>query len=180
MLTEIIISGFGGQGALFAGKCLAYSAMMKDVEISWLPSYGPEMRGGTANCSVCLSDEPIGSPLVTEPDILIAMNDPSVDKFINSVKSGGKVFVDSSLATTEITRKDIEVYRLPASQLAEEKKLGGMGNIVLLGKALKECGKMLFGIDDKTLLDTFAKIIPAKRAALIEKNAAALVLGEQY
>ena len=108
------------------------------------------------------------------------MNDPSVDKFINSVKAGGKVFVDSSLATTEIARKDIEVFRLPASQLAEEKKLGGMGNIVLLGKALKECGKMLFGIDGKTLLDTFAKIIPAKRAALIEKNAAALVLGEQY
>lgn len=177
MLTEIIISGFGGQGALFAGKCLAYSAMMKDVEISWLPSYGPEMRGGTANCSVCLSDEPIGSPLVTEPDILIAMNDPSVDKFINSVKSGGKVFVDSSLATTEITRKDIEVYRLPVSQLAEEKKLGGMGNIVLLGKAIKECGKMLFGIDAKTLQETFAKIIPAKRAALIEKNTAALALG---
>lgn len=177
MLTEIIISGFGGQGALFAGKCLAYSAMMKDVEISWLPSYGPEMRGGTANCSVCLSDEPIGSPLVTEPDILIAMNDPSVEKFVNSVKSGGKVFVDSSLATTEITRKDIEVYRLPASELAEEKKLGGMGNIVLLGKAIKECGKTLFGIDGKTLLDTFVKIIPAKRAALIEKNAAALALG---
>lgn len=177
MLTEIIISGFGGQGALFAGKCLAYSAMMKDVEISWLPSYGPEMRGGTANCSVCLSDEPIGSPLVTEPDILIAMNDPSVEKFVNSVKSGGKVFVDSSLATTEITRKDIEVYRLPASELAEEKKLGGMGNIVLLGKAIKECGKTLFGIDGKTLLETFVKIIPAKRAALIEKNAAALALG---
>lgn len=177
MLTEIIISGFGGQGALFAGKCLAYSAMMKDVEISWLPSYGPEMRGGTANCSVCLSDEPIGSPLVTEPDILIAMNDPSVDKFINSVKSGGMVFVDSSLATSEIARKDIEVFRLPASQLAEEKKLGGMGNIVLLGKAIKECGKMLFGIDAKTLQETFAKIIPAKRAALIEKNSAALALG---
>ena len=177
MLTEIIISGFGGQGALFAGKCLAYSAMMKDVEISWLPSYGPEMRGGTAKCAVGRSDEAIGSPLGPGPEILIAMSDPAVDKFINSVKSGGKVFVDSSLASTEITRKDIEVYRLPASQLAEEKKLGGMGNIVLLGKAIKECGKALFGIDGKTLLDTFAKIIPAKRAALIEKNAAALALG---
>ena len=180
MLTEIIISGFGGQGALFAGKCLAYSAMMKDVELSWLPSYGPEMRGGTANCSVCLSDEPIGSPLVTEPDILIAMNEPSVDKFINSVKSGGVVFVDSALASREIDRKDIEVFWLPASELAEEKKLGGMGNIVLLGKAIKECGKMLFGIDRKAILEALAKIIPAKKAALIEKNVAALALGEQY
>lgn len=178
MLTEIIISGFGGQGVLFAGKCLAYSAMMCDKQISWLPSYGPEMRGGTANCSVCLSDEPIGSPLVTEPDILIAMNDPSVEKFIGHVKPGGKVFVDSSMAQAEITRGDIEVYRIPASQTAEDKGLSGMGNIVLLGKLLRECADRLCGIDKETVLAAFEKIIPQKRAALIEKNAAAFLVGE--
>lgn len=176
MLTEIIISGFGGQGVLFAGKCLAYGAMLKNLEISWLPSYGPEMRGGTANCSVCLSDEPIGSPLVTEPDILIAMNDPSVEKFIGSVKAGGKVFVDSSIVASEISRSDVSVFRVPASQIAEDNSLGGMGNIVLLGKVLRECGSLLCGIDEQILTEAFRKIIPESKKALIEKNIAALRL----
>ncbi len=177
MLTEIIISGFGGQGVLFAGKCLAYGAMMKNIEISWLPSYGPEMRGGTANCSVCLSDKPIGSPLVTEPDILIAMNEPSVDRFIGSVKSGGILIYDSGMTDKEILRQDITVFAVPAAKLADENNLGGMGNIVLLGKALRECAQKLFGIDEKTLSEAFAKLIPAKKAELAEKNASALRLG---
>lgn len=177
MLTEIIISGFGGQGVLFAGKCLAYGAMMKNIEISWLPSYGPEMRGGTANCSVCLSDKPIGSPLVTEPDILIAMNEPSVDRFIGSVKSGGILIYDSGMTDKEIVRPDITVFAVPAAKLADENNLGGMGNIVLLGKALRECAQKLFGIDEKTLSEAFAKLIPAKKAELAEKNASALRLG---
>ncbi len=178
MLTEIIISGFGGQGVLFAGKCLAYSAMLKNMYISWLPSYGPEMRGGTANCSVCLSDEPIGSPLVTEPDILIAMNDPSVEKFISSVKSGGKVFVDSSMSEASITRSDIEVYRIPASRSAEKKGLNGMGNIVLLGKMLKECAKCLGAIDESTVISALRKIIPTSRLEVLDKNISALLTGE--
>lgn len=177
MLTEIIISGFGGQGVLFAGKCLAYGAMMKNIEISWLPSYGPEMRGGTANCSVCLSDKPIGSPLVTEPDILIAMNEPSVDRFIGSVKSGGILIYDSGMTDKEISRQDITVFAVTAAKLADENNLGGMGNIVLLGKALRECAQKLFGIDGKTLSEAFAKLIPAKKAELAEKNASALRLG---
>ena len=177
MLTEIIISGFGGQGVLFAGKCLAYGAMMKNIEISWLPSYGPEMRGGTANCSVCLSDKPIGSPLVTEPDILIAMNEPSVDRFIGSVKSGGILIYDSGMTDKEISRQDITVFAVPAAKLADENNLGGMGNIVLLGKTLRECAQKLFGIDGKTLSEAFAKLIPAKKAELAEKNASALRLG---
>lgn len=179
MLTEIIVSGFGGQGVLFAGKCLAYGAMLKNLEISWLPSYGPEMRGGTANCSVCLSDEPIGSPLVTEPDILIAMNDPSVEKFIGSVKPGGKVFIDSSVASasSKISRSDITMYDVPASQIAEDNSLSGTGNIVLLGKILRECGNVLCGIDEQTMAEAFRSIIPKSREALIEKNIAALRLG---
>lgn len=186
MLTEIIVSGFGGQGVLFAGKCLAYSALMiensgagssEELHISWLPSYGPEMRGGTANCSVCLSDEPIGSPLVTEPDILIAMNDPSVERFSGSVKPGGKIFLDSSMASAEIARTDIEIFRVPASQTAQDNGLSGMGNIVLLGKVLKECPEMLGGIVRETVEKAFHKIIPASRAALVEKNIAALNIG---
>ncbi len=179
MLTEILISGFGGQGVLFAGKALAYGAMLQNKEISWLPSYGPEMRGGTANCSVCLSDDPIGSPLVTEPDILVAMNNPSVTRFIGSVKSGGTVFIDSSMADCGITRSDVSVIRVPASQTAQNNALGGMGNIVLLGKLVKECGDKLCGIDKQTVFKAFERMIPAKKSALIDKNKLAFALGEQ-
>ena len=102
MTTEIILAGFGGQGILFAGKILAYCALMDNREISWLPSYGPEMRGGTANCSVCISDEPIGSPVVTNPDCLIAMNGPSYKKFIQAVKPNGLVLLGRMLAQTKM------------------------------------------------------------------------------
>ena len=97
MTTEFILAGFGGQGILFAGKILAYCGLMAGKELSWLPSYGPEMRGGTANCSVCISDEPIGSPVVTTPDYLIAMNGPSYKKFIDAVKPDGLVLFDNSI-----------------------------------------------------------------------------------
>ena len=101
MTTEILLAGFGGQGILFAGKILAYAGLMDNKELSWLPSYGPEMRGGTCNCSVCISDKPVGSPLVLTPDVLIAMNQPSFDKFIGSVRPGGKVFIDSTLVDSK-------------------------------------------------------------------------------
>ena len=94
---NIVFAGFGGQGILFAGKVVAYAGLIEGRELSWLPSYGPEMRGGTANCSICLSDEPIGSPLVTNPNVLIAMNRPSLDKFVNEVEPGGTILLDSSL-----------------------------------------------------------------------------------
>lgn len=178
MLTEVIISGFGGQGVLFAGKCLAHSAMMKGLQVSWLPSYGPEMRGGTANCSVCLSDEPIGSPLVIKPDILAALNNPSIQKFIDNVKPKGKVFVDSSIADAEISREDIEVYHIHASQLAEDKGLTGMGNIVILGKILNECNSILGGIDTDIFKGALREIIPSSKAELIEKNMLALQIGK--
>lgn len=180
MLTEFIFSGFGGQGVLFAGKCLAYSAMLCGKQISWLPSYGPEMRGGTANCSVCISDEPIGSPLVTEPDILIAMNDPSIERFLGKVKPKGKLFIDSSIAGTEIIRDDVEIFAVPASQLAEEKGLDGMGNIILLGKMLKECKEMITDIDLETVENAFHKVIPPKKSQLVDKNIAALTIGYRY
>lgn len=178
MLTEILISGFGGQGVLFAGKCLAYSAMLKGLEISWLPSYGPEMRGGTANCSVCLSDEPIGSPLVTAPDILVALNDPSVKRFIGNVKPGGKLFLDSSIADAELTRNDIEVYSIPASQTAEENGLSGMSNMVILGKITDCCPLVPGGFDIDIFKEALSEIIPSSRSELIEKNIKAFLIGK--
>lgn len=177
MLTEIIISGFGGQGVLFIGKSLSYAALYQDKELSWLPSYGPEMRGGTASCSVCISDEPIGSPVVTEPDILIAMNAPSVDKFEASVKPGGYLFADSSLSDCKKNRDDINYFFIPAEKTAHENGLPGMANIVFLGKMIKECPEKFKGIDYDAVIRTFEKIIPPKKKALVEKNMAALKLG---
>ncbi|MGN1133162.1 MAG: 2-oxoacid:acceptor oxidoreductase family protein [Oscillospiraceae bacterium] len=177
MLTEIVFSGFGGQGILFAGKCLAHSAMTVEKEISWLPSYGPEKRGGTANCSVCISDRPIGSPLVTEPDILVVMNTPSFDRFEHAVKSGGKLFCDSSIAERTSERKDIECFYIPASSLAAENHLDGMANIIMLGKMVKECAGELLGITIENIEESFRKIIPKAKEKLAEKNIKALEIG---
>ncbi len=171
--TEILLAGFGGQGVLFAGKILAYCGLMDNKELSWLPSYGPEMRGGTANCSVCISDEPIGSPLVLAPDILIAMNQPSFDKFVNDVKPGGKVFYDSTLIENECTRTDIDIYAVPSSQLADDNELKGGSNIVLLGKVLKETE--LFTVD--VFKKAIEKIVPPAKAQLITNNFKAFELG---
>ncbi|MDE5853908.1 MAG: 2-oxoacid:acceptor oxidoreductase family protein [Ruminococcus sp.] len=171
--TEILLAGFGGQGVLFAGKILAYCGLMDNKKLSWLPSYGPEMRGGTANCSVCISDEPIGSPLVLAPDILIAMNQPSFDKFITEVKSGGKVFYDSTLIESECDRTDIEMYAIPSSQLADDNELKGGSNIILLGKLIKESN--IFTLD--TMKKAIEKVVPPTKAKLIENNFKAIELG---
>lgn len=171
--TEILLAGFGGQGVLFAGKILAYCGLMDNKELSWLPSYGPEMRGGTANCSVCISDEQIGSPLVLTPDILIAMNQPSFDKFVADVKPGGKVFYDSTLIDCECTRTDIELYAIPSSQLADDNELKGGSNIILLGKLIKESG--LFSLD--TMKKAIEKVVPPSKAHLISNNFRAIEIG---
>lgn len=176
MTNEIILAGFGGQGVLFAGKALAYGGLIDSREVSWLPSYGPEMRGGTANCSVCISDQPIGSPLVLEPDLLIAMNLPSYNKFINAVKPGGKVFVDSTMIEEKCTRTDIECFYLPATQLASDNALNGMANIILLGKLIKETG--LFTA--QTVEKSMAKCIPPSKAHLLESNMKAISIGAEY
>ncbi len=172
-VTEILLAGFGGQGVLFAGKILAYCGLMDNKELSWLPSYGPEMRGGTANCSVCISDEPIGSPLVLTPDILIAMNQPSFDKFVTDVKAGGKVFYDSTLIECDCTRTDIELYAIPSSQLADDNGLKGGSNIILLGKLIKESG--IFSLD--TMKKAIEKVVPPSKAHLISNNFRAIEIG---
>ena len=129
-----ILAGFGGQGILFMGKVIAYAGLYDDKQVSWLPSYGPEMRGGTANCSVCISDEQICSPLVNTPNALIVMNLPSFDKFIDKVVPGGTVIVDSALIEKKTDRTDIDVHYVPATAMAEENGLKGLANIILMGK----------------------------------------------
>lgn len=176
MTNEIILAGFGGQGILFAGKALAYSGLMDEKEVSWLPSYGPEMRGGTANCSVCISDEPIGSPLVLKPNVLIAMNLPSFNKFISEVKPGGKVFIDSTLIEVKSDRTDIDCYYVPATQLAADNNMNGMANIILLGKLMKETGL----INMETAKKAMEKCIPPRKADLLEVNMNALKMGYDY
>ena len=170
---NVLLAGFGGQGVLFAGKLIAEAGLIEGRELSWLPSYGPEMRGGTANCSVCLSDDPIGSPLVLEPDVLIAMNQPSLDKFIGDVVPGGTVIVDSTMVATAPTRDDITLFEVPATKLAEDAGLKGLANVILVGKLLKEIGFCGVEALDKAIV----KSVPAKRQQLLEPNRKALEIG---
>lgn len=176
MIQKVIFAGFGGQGVLFAGKTLAYAGMDNDLQISWLPSYGPEMRGGTANCSVIISDDPIGSPVITTPDILIAMNKPSLEKFENAVAPGGLIVLDSFLIDKKVERDDLEVIYIPAKQLAEENGNANLGNMIMLGAALRREGMLS--------LDAVCKSVeehtPPARAALAEVNKKMITIGYQY
>jgi len=176
MTSNIILAGFGGQGILFAGKLLAYSGLMDGKEVSWLPSYGPEMRGGTANCSVVISDDEISSPLVLEPDELIVMNLPSFNKFINAVKPGGKAFIDSTLIDIKSDRTDIECFYIPATDLAAENNLKGMANIILIGKLLKETGLTTLDVVKKGI----EKCVPPSKAHLVDANLKAIQIGMEY
>ncbi len=130
---DVLMAGFGGQGVLMTGKLLAHAAMCLGKEVSWLPSYGPEMRGGTCNVTVCISDDPIGSPFVTKPHILIAMNQPSLEKFGPSVEPGGLIIVNSTLIPITIDRADCQVLYIDATKIADEVGTPRAANIVLLG-----------------------------------------------
>jgi 2-oxoglutarate ferredoxin oxidoreductase subunit gamma len=176
MTTQTLIAGFGGQGVLFAGKFLAFKGLVEDKEVSWLPSYGPEMRGGTASCSVILSDEPVGSPIVSNPDVLIVMNLPSLDKYENDTVAGGKIFVDSTLISRKVQRTDVDAYYIPATQMAIDAGVPTLANIILIGKMLKETGLFSF----ENMIDTVKKLVPAKKPELVEMNMKALEAGYNY
>ena len=176
MTTQILIAGFGGQGVLFAGKFLAYKGMVEDKNISWLPSYGPEMRGGTANCSVVLSDMPVGSPIITAPDVLVAMTLPSLQKFVDTVVPGGKIFVDSTLIDAKVERTDVEVFYIPATQMAKDAGFATLANMILMGKVIKETQAVRFDNN----LETLQSFIPAKKAKLIDINCQALQAGYDF
>ena len=174
--TSILLAGFGGQGVLFAGKFLAYKGLSQGKQLSWLPSYGPEMRGGTANCSVILSDTPVGSPIITNPDVLVAMNLPSLQKFVDSVVPGGKIFIDSTLIDAKVERDDIEVFYVPATQMAKDAGFATLSNMILTGKVLKEIDIVAFDGNEETL----KSFIPAKKAGLIDMNLKALQIGYDF
>ncbi|MBO5101383.1 MAG: 2-oxoacid:acceptor oxidoreductase family protein [Clostridia bacterium] len=174
--TQILIAGFGGQGILFSGKFLAYKGLTEELQVSWLPSYGPEMRGGTANCNVILSDTPVGSPIITTPDVLIAMNLPSLQKYVDSVSAGGQIYVDSSLIDAKVERDDVEVFYIPATQLAKDEGIGTLANMVIVGHLLEKHPELSFdGVEA-----VIEKLVPPKKAALKELNMKALMLGKTY
>ena len=172
---QMLLSGFGGQGILFAGKFLAYKGLTDGKQVSWLPSYGPEMRGGTASCSVIISDEAVGSPIISNPDILVAMNLPSLDKFEKSVVSGGIILADSTLIERKVERDDVTVYYIPATRLASENGFPTLANMILMGKLLEVSGG--FNADD--VKATLSKVISAKRADMLATNLKAMQIGAE-
>lgn len=174
--TKILFAGFGGQGILFSGKFLAYYGLLSDSQVCWLPSYGPEMRGGTASCSVILSDTPVGSPIIDNPDILIAMNLPSLDRYEDKVVTGGKIFIDSSLIERDVKRTDVEVYKLPATKLASDKNMNGLANMIMVGHLIAHTDIM-----PKDMIPAvMAKVVPARKADMLNLNLSAVDCGFNY
>ena len=170
MQQEVIIAGFGGQGVLFAGQLLAYAGMDVGKDVTWIPSYGPEMRGGTANCTVVISDEEIGSPFVMNPTAVLAMNLPSLDKYEHVVKPGGVLVVNSSMVNREVQRDDITVVSLPANEIAEEAGTKRAVNMVMLGALLGNADLLsleaLEAALEAHLPERHHKFLPANKAAM--------------
>ena len=174
--TSILVAGFGGQGILFAGKQLALTGMYLDKKVTWLPSYGPESRGGTSNCTVIISDDEIGSPIIANPDILIVMNLPSYIKFHDKLAVGGKLFCDSSLIEEKSARNDINKYYIPATAIAYKQNMPKLANVIMLGKALAETN--IFTVDE--LIMSMEKTLSSSKKDLLDANIKALNLGFEY
>ena len=173
MKKEIIISGFGGQGVLSMGMILAYSGLMEDKEITWMPAYGPEQRGGTANVTVIISDERISSPILSKYDVAIVLNQPSLDKFEPKVKSGGILIYDGYGVMNPPTRKDITVYRVNAMDKAAEMKNAKVFNMIVLGGLLKVCPV----VSTDGLKKALYKSLPERHHNLIPLNMQAVEEG---
>lgn len=173
METSIIISGFGGQGALFAGQLLAHAALDSGKEVTWFPSYGPEMRGGTAHCTVVIDDEPIGAPIVRHPDIVLALNMPSADKYEPLVAPGGILIVDSGMMTRPLRRSDLRALAMPAHQIALECGDRRLANVCMIG-ALLAFSDIL---SRDAITDTLRAELPARHQHLLDANFAALNTG---
>ena len=176
MKKQMLMAGFGGQGILFLGKFLACDGLYEKLEVSWLPSYGPEMRGGTANCGVVLSDEPVGSPIVSHPDVLAAMNLPSLDKFEADVVPGGHIYVDSSLIDRKVARDDVEAFYIPATQMAADNALDGLANMIMLGHMIKHSGVIPY----ENVRAVMEMVVSAKHRDQFEHNMEAVERGYQH
>ena len=176
MTYETIMAGCGGQGLLFSGKVLAHAALIEGKELSWLPSYGPEMRGGTCNCSVIVSDDPVGSPIIAHPNILMVMNEPSLDKFEDAGAPGGTIFVDSSLIARKVKRTDIEVVYIPATQMAKEMEAVSLANMIILGAIVEKLGCVKYA----TVIEALKHVISARKANLLDLNIKAVEAGSKF
>jgi 2-oxoglutarate ferredoxin oxidoreductase subunit gamma len=175
MTHEITLAGFGGQGILFLGKMIATAGMLEGKEVSWIPSYGPEMRGGTANCSVVVSDRRIGTPVVSHPNVLVAMNRPSLEKFESKMQAGGFLLINKTLIEIPHTRQDIDVSYVEITGLAGEIGNPRLANIVALGALIARVP--IVGRD--AVIDGLKKELSGKKAALLELNLKALTAGQE-
>ena len=173
MERQILISGFGGQGVLLMGRLLAMSGMTEGKQVTWMPAYGPEMRGGSANCSVVISDEAVGSPQVTEPDDAIIMNLPSLIKFENTVAPGGLLLYNTSLIKTAPAREDIRVYGVPCNEIAQELGNDRVANMVMMGAYVKLTGL----ITPDSLIESLRQKLGAAKEHLVAVNRLAIQAG---
>lgn len=175
-LKRIIVAGFGGQGVLLIGQMIAYAAMYGGKEVTWMPTYGPEMRGGTANCTVCVSDDPIASPVVAECDVLVAMNGPSLEKFGPMLAPGGDLYINTTVIKEKVDRDDVNVYYVDTTGIAEEVVGNGKtGNMVMLGAVLRKSEV----VDIRMMDQVLEYKMTGKKAALIPANKKALTAWEQ-
>jgi 2-oxoglutarate ferredoxin oxidoreductase subunit gamma len=175
MEHRILIAGFGGQGVLLMGNLLCHAGMDEGKNVSWLPSYGPEMRGGTASCSVTLSDDEIGSPIATNPAICVVMNQPSFDKYLPAVQKGGKLFVNSSLIKMRKTREDIEIYEVPTTEIAQEAGNMRTINMAMLGAVVAVTGV----VAQKSVMQALEEAFGERRKNLLPVNEKAMELGAE-
>lgn len=175
MLEEVVIAGFGGQGVMLIGRLLAYAGMLEGKNVAWMPSYGPEMRGGTANCTVIISSEEIASPVVPYPKSIIVMNKPSLDKFEPNVKKNGLIILNDSLIDQKVSRNDVSIVRVPANDVAN--KLGNLkvANMVILGTYVKKSGVVKL----ETIFEALEKVLAGRNQNLINLNKEALKQGEE-
>jgi len=175
-MHEVIIAGFGGQGVLVMGQLLAAAAMLEQKHVTWFPSYGPEQRGGTCNCSVIISDREIGSPIVTEPDAAVIMNFPSLEKFEHRIRPGGLLVYNSSLIDAKPKREDLQIVAVPAT--AEAERIGSVrtANIIALGALMEATGI----VKEASIAASFQMVLPSRHHHLIALNMQALTCGRQY
>lgn len=175
MLEEVIIAGFGGQGVMLMGRLLAYAGMLEGKNVAWMPSYGPEMRGGTANCTVIISSEEIASPVVPYPRSIIVMNKPSLDKFEPTVQKDGLIIINESLIDQKVKRDDVRIVRVPANDIANQLGNLRVANMVVLGTYVKKSGVVKL----KTIFKALEKVLAGRNQKLIDLNKKALKQGEE-
>lgn len=176
-MEKVFCAGFGGQGVMSIGMLLAYASLLEGKEVTYCPAYGPEMRGGEANCSIVISDKKIGSPLINgDATAAIFMNEPSLNKFLDNVASGGSIFINSSLIKKEIERKDIKIYRIPVNEIAKNLGMPKLANIVMIG-AMNE---VLNLVDMDLIIEAFKKVFGASKEKFIPINKQALAEGVAY